>query len=139
MMHDFFFFFSSRRRHTRCALVTGVQTCALPIYDGTLGGEPAGHSGTDPVAGTSDDRDATFQLTGHAFSPLAPFTSSSGDSARPSRTRLVRLATSQTPPARTRSTWGAVARGTTRFAASTKLPPLLSTRIGKEVRRASVG
>src|SRR3546814_1308197 len=25
------FFFSSRRRHTRCALVTGVQTCALPI------------------------------------------------------------------------------------------------------------
>src|SRR3546814_4550588 len=33
------FFFSSRRRHTRCALVTGVQTCALPILgrgDGTV-------------------------------------------------------------------------------------------------------
>src|SRR3546814_8158493 len=31
---DFFviFFFSSRRRHTICALVTGVQTCALPIF-----------------------------------------------------------------------------------------------------------
>src|SRR3546814_4198985 len=29
----YFFFFSSRRRHTRCALVTGVQTCALPISD----------------------------------------------------------------------------------------------------------
>src|SRR3546814_10639781 len=29
----FLFFFSSRRRHTRCALVTGVQTCALPIFD----------------------------------------------------------------------------------------------------------
>src|SRR3546814_1062876 len=29
----FIFFFSSRRRHTRCALVTGVQTCALPICD----------------------------------------------------------------------------------------------------------
>src|SRR3546814_2349644 len=28
------FFFSSRRRHTRCALVTGVQTCALPICHG---------------------------------------------------------------------------------------------------------
>src|SRR3546814_5573274 len=28
------FFFSSRRRHTRCALVTGVQTCALPISFG---------------------------------------------------------------------------------------------------------
>src|SRR3546814_6253204 len=26
------FFLSSRRRHTRCALVTGVQTCALPIW-----------------------------------------------------------------------------------------------------------
>src|SRR3546814_8597104 len=29
------FFFSSRRRHTRCALVTGVQTCALPILAAT--------------------------------------------------------------------------------------------------------
>src|SRR3546814_1694475 len=28
----YIFFFSSRRRHTRCALVTGVQTCALPIW-----------------------------------------------------------------------------------------------------------
>src|SRR3546814_10725069 len=27
-----FCFFASRRRHTRCALVTGVQTCALPIF-----------------------------------------------------------------------------------------------------------
>src|SRR3546814_18041713 len=27
----FLFCFSSRRRHARCALVTGVQTCALPI------------------------------------------------------------------------------------------------------------
>src|SRR3546814_5487828 len=37
------FFFSSRRRHTRCALVTGVQTCALPIYlpsRGDAAGEP---------------------------------------------------------------------------------------------------
>src|SRR3546814_20832144 len=30
-------FFSSRRRHTRCALVTGVQTCALPIWAGGIG------------------------------------------------------------------------------------------------------
>src|SRR3546814_10278304 len=30
-MFMFIFFFSSRRRHTSCALVTGVQTCALPI------------------------------------------------------------------------------------------------------------
>src|SRR3546814_6294386 len=33
------FFFSSRRRHTRCALVTGVQTCALPISVGKAGVE----------------------------------------------------------------------------------------------------
>src|SRR3546814_1843186 len=30
-LYTFVFFFASRRRHTRCALVTGVQTCALPI------------------------------------------------------------------------------------------------------------
>src|SRR3546814_2139792 len=38
------FFFSSRRRHTRCALVTGVQTCALPISRGSSGsaGNPSG-------------------------------------------------------------------------------------------------
>src|SRR3546814_7171211 len=34
----YMFCFTSRRRHTRCALVTGVQTCALPIY---LAGAPA--------------------------------------------------------------------------------------------------
>src|SRR3546814_2736272 len=36
------FFFSSRRRHTRCALVTGVQTCALPICGHRLREEAAG-------------------------------------------------------------------------------------------------
>src|SRR3546814_387145 len=46
-----FFFFSSRRRHTRCALVTGVQTCALPIYDpqGSTGEATAGDHGTRVV------------------------------------------------------------------------------------------
>src|SRR3546814_9950370 len=34
------FFFSSRRRHTRCALVTGVQTCALPILPKRKGRHP---------------------------------------------------------------------------------------------------
>src|SRR3546814_2725362 len=39
----FLFFFSSRRRHTRCALVTGVQTCALPIFmAGIVGGVLSG-------------------------------------------------------------------------------------------------
>src|SRR3546814_1917288 len=48
------FFFSSRRRHTRCALVTGVQTCALPIWGtrvltrrgGRGAGAPACRAGT---------------------------------------------------------------------------------------------
>src|SRR3546814_2056691 len=35
------FLFSSRRRHTRCALVTGVQTCALPIYMSDMEGGKA--------------------------------------------------------------------------------------------------
>src|SRR3546814_4211051 len=41
-------FFSSRRRHTRCALVTGVQTCALPISDGAL--TTPGYGKTDVFA-----------------------------------------------------------------------------------------
>src|SRR3546814_2711421 len=36
-VQKYVFFFSSRRRHTRCALVTGVQTCALPIFGGAMG------------------------------------------------------------------------------------------------------
>src|SRR3546814_8914735 len=44
----FFFFFSSRRRHTRCALVTGVQTCALPISQG-LGNLICGLAGGLPM------------------------------------------------------------------------------------------
>src|SRR3546814_7544782 len=35
-----FCFFSSRRRHTRCALVTGVQTCALPISTAATAANP---------------------------------------------------------------------------------------------------
>src|SRR3546814_6626758 len=44
----FYLFFSSRRRHTSCALVTGVQTCALPIYRGGERGRPAGARGLRP-------------------------------------------------------------------------------------------
>src|SRR3546814_14688674 len=41
-------FFSSRRRHTRCALVTGVQTCALPIWPGPPARQPG--AGVDRCA-----------------------------------------------------------------------------------------
>src|SRR3546814_694708 len=43
------FCFSSRRRHTRCALVTGVQTCALPISSVFEFGVPTLRADTDPV------------------------------------------------------------------------------------------
>src|SRR3546814_4784490 len=42
------FFFSSRRRHTRCALVTGVQTCALPISRRVIVGRPVEYAGARP-------------------------------------------------------------------------------------------
>src|SRR3546814_5947416 len=54
-----FFFFSSRRRHTRCALVTGVQTCALPIfvtspsYVAPLGAMIDAHARLDEVFATN--------------------------------------------------------------------------------------
>src|SRR3546814_11769407 len=47
------FFFSSRRRHTRCALVTGVQTCALPI----LADRPAEDDAVSGVFGGARKRD----------------------------------------------------------------------------------
>src|SRR3546814_8969460 len=50
----FIFFFSSRRRHTRCALVTGVQTCALPI-SGERGAFDIFSMGADGAAGGEGD------------------------------------------------------------------------------------
>src|SRR3546814_6182749 len=38
-----YFFVAGKRRHTRCALVTGVHTCALPIFMFTTSGELANH------------------------------------------------------------------------------------------------
>src|SRR3546814_2933665 len=42
-----YFFFSSRRRHTRCALVTGVQTCALPIWSAPTPPAPSAAAAPD--------------------------------------------------------------------------------------------
>src|SRR3546814_18631924 len=53
----FSFFFSSRRRHTRCALLTGVQTCALPIS-------------------TATEISPTESLASTKASPIAAFTAS---------------------------------------------------------------
>src|SRR3546814_84378 len=66
-----FFFFSSRRRHTRCALVTGVQTCALPISLPLAAVLPGRRALTDRLllplmtgsAGPVTDRVERFRLT----------------------------------------------------------------------------
>src|SRR3546814_9060237 len=51
-----FFFFSSKRRHTRCALVTGVQTCALPILPRTsITGRSAAKPAASAAARTPSD------------------------------------------------------------------------------------
>src|SRR3546814_4771264 len=53
---SFYFFFSSRRRHTRCALVTGVQTCALPICETDT--EVVAHLISEKVEAGADPIDA---------------------------------------------------------------------------------
>src|SRR3546814_15157506 len=66
------FFFSSRRRHTRCALVTGVQTCALPIslrkryrtvWSGTASSRPS------PTNRRNDSRSANASSSSRSDSP----------------------------------------------------------------------
>src|SRR3546814_9822467 len=52
------FFFSSRRRHTRCALVTGVQTCALPICR-------QDHSSPYPLSGSNRRSQRSWRRYGH--------------------------------------------------------------------------
>src|SRR3546814_14279148 len=52
------FVFSSRRRHTRCALVTGVQTCALPLLEmrlGRLESDADAGGASDPCAAINRD------------------------------------------------------------------------------------
>src|SRR3546814_5920833 len=72
-----FFFFSSRRRHTRCALVTGVQTWALPISARREGAAAAvcgdrfegpGHGGTGTARSPAR---ADAAARGHASRPAA--------------------------------------------------------------------
>src|SRR3546814_7183681 len=66
----FIFFFSSRRRHTRCALVTGVQTCALPISS-----QPFPSPRTSGIRSTPSGRDTdsrTFPPDTRTSSRLPP-------------------------------------------------------------------
>src|SRR3546814_10166216 len=62
VLFSYVFFFSSRRRHTRCALVTGVQTCALPIYPAP---EVAPHAGHTTMPQPRRSRPAPVSGSGH--------------------------------------------------------------------------
>src|SRR3546814_5689102 len=66
------FFFSSRRRHTRCALVTGVQTCALPISvsGGTIAADVSSPWSANVYGGYSEHGDATGNRVILAGSPV---------------------------------------------------------------------
>src|SRR5881296_3697469 len=75
-----FFFFSSRRRHTRCCCVTGVQTCALPIW-------PSGHAESRAARQEAEPgvrRRRTWRPCYVAFALEVSYTQSS---ASPSTTR----------------------------------------------------
>src|SRR3546814_1205490 len=64
------FFFSSRRRHTRCALVTGVQTCALPICAGaSISHAPSISADGAPRADGPGRRAKDRSMTGPRSSP----------------------------------------------------------------------
>src|SRR3546814_18071641 len=79
-----FFFFSSRRRHTRCALVTGVQTCALPISIddpsnlATLTVTPNGDDLLSEIVITGLQSDWTYDFTGLGGAGIAVDTSVAG-------------------------------------------------------------
>src|SRR3546814_6836061 len=89
-----FFFFSSRIRHTRCALVTGVQTCALPIWRAggektyaRIGGQLPDHRAA--VDGAADRHRADRRRTYLPAQPRAwPHRRSSRDDKRPALLRI---------------------------------------------------
>src|SRR3546814_5941155 len=65
-----FCFYSSRRRQTRCALVTGVQTCALPISRIASSAAWALVAGNSPLWLEYSGRQ--FEFSGHSRSSFTP-------------------------------------------------------------------
>src|SRR3546814_12921604 len=88
----YFFFFSSRRRHTRCALVTGVQTCALPILKAAAARASASSDFSLRSGNVSQDHPSRVSI---AASPALLITSSV-TSSRASRGRSGSKAFSRT-------------------------------------------
>src|SRR3546814_109229 len=70
-----FFFFSSRRRHTRCALVTGVQTCALPISASPPRGPSPGSGRSGNIGKSAHERPQTTSASTWGASRATTWTS----------------------------------------------------------------
>src|SRR3546814_9604946 len=62
--YGIFFLFSRRRRHTRCALVTGVQTCALPIYSTAIGASAYAADNATAIGNGSEASGEASTVTG---------------------------------------------------------------------------
>src|SRR3546814_1008885 len=86
-----FFFFSSRRRHTRCALVTGVQTCALPISP-TLRPSATRSNGASTCAAIWSGR-CSIISNGHWAFPSTSASSTSIMTPRPEPRSAARVST----------------------------------------------
>src|SRR3546814_6597991 len=77
------FFFASRRRHTRCALVTGVQTCALPICNVVVFGAGKAGGASAALAASAGANVTVFEMRqdrmdemmrpGHNVTALYPY------------------------------------------------------------------
>src|SRR3546814_1466368 len=81
------FFFSSRRRHTRCALVTGVQTCALPIsgFAGLTAGAAVAEVVPDDARRNGEAAEADRETAADAVGIVFRLSVSSGPSADEAR------------------------------------------------------
>src|SRR3546814_16853350 len=84
------FFFSSRRRHTICALVTGVQTCALPISKDELKEDEQQNEDIGPLARQADARVEEAAVDQHCHTDE---TDHGQDSADDDRHHLLHLRT----------------------------------------------
>src|SRR3546814_4558737 len=92
-VYALFVFFSSRRRHTRCALVTGVQTCALPILISlTLiaGDRAQEYSGSDFPLAIQVDSEGGIDIGTTASGSVAAWIVSHSDglSIQPEKSRI---------------------------------------------------
>src|SRR3546814_19337535 len=79
------FFFSSRRRHTRCALVTGVQTCALPISSS----RPPASPPSSPATTTGTASGAGSARTAAGAASVRAMAGTRSESARRERRRVM--------------------------------------------------